>query len=201
MIGNPKSHGFSRWVTAAAVTTGALVVLAACSSSKTKTTTSGSTSTSAPAGTSTTSSSASAIPATMFSTANVPGLGTVLVDARGRTVYLLTSGDHTNVPCEDSNGCTKVWPDLPLPAGVTGATAGLGVQPSLLSTMKSSGGETYPTYGGWLMYEYTGDTGPAQGHGQRIPSFGGTWYAISPTGNPVTATAASSTTPSSATGY
>jgi hypothetical protein len=51
------------------------------------------------------------------------------------------------------------------------------------------------------MYEYTGDTGPAQGHGQRIPSFGGTWYAISPSGNPVTAAAASSTTPSSATGY
>ena len=121
----------------------------------------------------------------MFSAMNVPGVGMVLVDGRGRTVYLLTSGDHTNVPCDDSSGCTKVWPDLPLPQGTSSAVAGSGLQASLLSTMKLSDGETYPTYNGWLMYEYVGDSGPGQANGQGIQSFGGTWYAISPAGTPV----------------
>jgi len=121
----------------------------------------------------------------MFSAMNVPGVGMVLVDGRGRTVYLLTSGGHTNVPCDDASGCTKVWPDLPLPQGTSSAMAGSGLQASLLSTTKLSDGETYPTYNGWLMYEYVGDSGPGQANGQGIQSFGGTWYAISPAGTPV----------------
>jgi len=131
----------------------------------------------------------------MFSTANVAGLGTVLVDGNGRTVYLLTSGGHTNVPCDDASGCTKVWPDLPLPDGVSGAKAGSGAQTSLLGTKKLSDGETYPTYNGWLMYEFKGDSGPGQGKGQGIKSFGGTWYALTPAGDPV---GAMSTAPTSA---
>jgi predicted lipoprotein with Yx(FWY)xxD motif len=122
----------------------------------------------------------------MFSTANVSGLGTVLVDAKGKTVYVLTADGKTNVPCEDSSGCTKIWPDLPFPNGTTSAIAGTGVQSSLLSSMKLSDGETYPTYNKWLMYEYTADTGPAQGHGEGIKSFGGTWYALDAAGNLVT---------------
>jgi predicted lipoprotein with Yx(FWY)xxD motif len=121
----------------------------------------------------------------MFSAMNVQGVGMVLVDGRGRTVYLLTSGGHTNVPCDDASGCTKVWPDLPLPQGTSSAMAGSGLQASLLSTTKLSDGETYPTYNGWLMYEYVGDSGPGQANGQGIQSFGGTWYAISPAGTPV----------------
>jgi predicted lipoprotein with Yx(FWY)xxD motif len=137
----------------------------------------------------------------MFSTANVAGLGKVVVDGRGRTVYLLTSGGSKNVPCDDASGCTKVWPDLPLPDGTTAATAGAGLQGSLLSTMKLSDGETYPTYNGWLMYEYVGDSGPAQGHGQGIQSFGGTWYALSPAGMPIMATSSASTSSSAGGGY
>jgi predicted lipoprotein with Yx(FWY)xxD motif len=126
----------------------------------------------------------------MFSAADVPGLGMVVVDGRGRTVYLLMSGDHKNVACNDTSGCTKVWPDLPLPEGTSPATAASGLQASLLSTMKLGDGETYPTYNGWLMYEYVGDSGPGQAHGQSIQSFGGTWYALSPAGMPVMAAAA-----------
>jgi predicted lipoprotein with Yx(FWY)xxD motif len=129
----------------------------------------------------------------MFSTATVSGLGTVLVDGNGRTVYVLTTDGKTNVPCEDSTGCTKVWPDLPFPNGVSSAKAGTGVQASQLASMKQSDGQTYPTYNGWLMYEYTGDTGPAQGHGQGIQSFGGTWYALSTSGTPVTAAKSAAT--------
>ena len=49
--------------------------------------------------------------------------------------------------------------------------------------MKLSDGETYPTYHGWLMYEYSGDSGPGQSNGQGIKSFGGTWYALNASGD------------------
>src|ERR1700752_2165456 len=83
---------------------------------------------------STSSSSSSANPATKFSTAGISGLGNVVVDGRGRTVYILTSGDHTNVACTASSGCTKLWPTLPLPGGMSTPTAGAGVKASLLGT-------------------------------------------------------------------
>ena len=172
----------------------ALILLAACGSSSSSksagpsalgASNSSSSSSSPPSSTPSVPASASSSPGTMFSAMNVQGVGMVLVDGRGRTVYLLTSGGHTNVPCDDASGCTKVWPDLPLPQGTSSAMAGSGLQASLLSTTKLSDGETYPTYNGWLMYEYVGDSGPGQANGQGIQSFGGTWYAISPAGTPV----------------
>jgi predicted lipoprotein with Yx(FWY)xxD motif len=132
------------------------------------------------------SSGSSGKPSTSFSTANVSGVGSVLVDGSGRTVYILTADGKTNVPCDDASGCTGLWPDLPLPDGSSGAKAGSGVKASLLGTKKLSDGETYPTYHGWLMYEYSGDSGPGQSNGQGIKSFGGTWYVLNSSGNPVT---------------
>jgi predicted lipoprotein with Yx(FWY)xxD motif len=139
-----------------------------------------------PTTTTSSSSGSSSNPATQFSTASVSGLGTVLVDGKGRTVYILTSGGHTNVPCDDASGCTALWPDLPFPDGVSSAKAGSGVDASLLGSKKLSDGETYPTYNGWLVYEYSGDSGPGDSKGQGMKSFGGTWYVLDASGNPVT---------------
>jgi predicted lipoprotein with Yx(FWY)xxD motif len=144
----------------------------------------GGSTTSAP--TTTSSAGSSAKPSTSFSTAKVSGLGTVVVDGRGRTVYILTADGKTNAPCTDESGCTKLWPDLPLPDGVASAKGEMGIDASLLSTKKSSDGETYPTYHGWLMYEYAADSGPGQSNGQGIKSFGGTWYVLDASGSPVT---------------
>ena len=124
-------------------------------------------------------------PSTVFKTARINGLGTVLVDGRGRTVYILTANNRTNVPCTDTTGCTKVWPDLPLPVGVKGAKAGPGVQQRLLGTKKLSDGETYPTYRGWLLYEFSGDSGPGQASGEGVKTFGGGWYVLRPNGIPI----------------
>ena len=93
---------------------------------------------------------------------------------------------HSNLPCTDAGGCTGLWPDLALPDGSSGAKAGTGVKASLLSTKKLSDGETYPTYNGWLVYEYSGDSGPGQANGQGMASFRGTWYVLNASGNPVT---------------
>ncbi|HET8751958.1 MAG TPA: hypothetical protein VFM43_05480 [Gaiellaceae bacterium] len=158
----------------AAGAVGTAAALAGCGGGSSKPTTS----TSAPG--------SAATPATQFSVANVSGVGNVVVDGKGRTVYILTSGDHTNVPCTDASGCTKLWPDLPLSSGMSAAKAGSGLDASLLSTKKLSDGETYPTYHGWLMYEYSGDSASGQANGQGIKSFGGTWYVLNASGNPVT---------------
>jgi predicted lipoprotein with Yx(FWY)xxD motif len=129
-------------------------------------------------------SASSSNPATKFSVASVSGLGKVVVDGKGRTVYVLTSGSRKNVPCTDASGCTNLWPDLSLPDGVSSAKAGTGLDASLLGT-KMMNGETYATYNGWLLYEYSGDTGPGDGNGQGIKSFGGVWWALNASGNPV----------------
>ena len=146
-------------------------------------------------------SSAGAEPGATFSTADVPGVGTVVVDGRGHTVYVLTSAKTKNVPCTDDSGCTKVWPDLSLPDGTSAAKAGAGLQSALLGTQKV-GDETYPTYNGWLLYEYSGDSGKAQGNGQGITSYGGTWYALTVAGDPVKdASSSPSGTSSGGSGY
>jgi hypothetical protein len=51
--------------------------------------------------------------------------------------------------------------------------------------MKLGDGETYPTYNGYLVYEYVGDSGRGEANGQGIKSFGGTWYVLDASGNPV----------------
>jgi predicted lipoprotein with Yx(FWY)xxD motif len=128
----------------------------------------------------------------MFSIASVSGLGNVVVDGRGRTVYVLTKAGKKNLPCTDASGCTMYWPDLSLPDGTKSATAGQGVNASLLGTKKANG-ETYPTYHGWLLYEYSGDTAAGQGRGEGVKDFGGVWYAVNAKGNLVKTTASSST--------
>jgi len=148
--------------------------LAACGSSSTKA-----------ASTGTTASGTSDSPGASFSVAKVSGLGSAVVDGRGRTVYVLTADGKTSLPCEDSTGCTKAWPDLSLPDGVSAAKAGSGLDASLLST-KKVGDETYPTYNGWLLYEFAGDSGSGQAHGEGIKSFGGTWYALDAKGALIT---------------
>jgi predicted lipoprotein with Yx(FWY)xxD motif len=189
----PVAHRRARWLLMASLAGAMSLTLAACGSSSNKNVASSPTSA---AGSSSTSSS----PGAKFSAAKVSGLGTAVVDGRGRTVYVLTADGRTSLPCEDSTGCTKAWPDLSLPDGVHAAAAGSGLTASLLGT-KLAQGETYPTYGGWLLYEFSGDSGPAQGHGEGIKSFGGTWYALSPSGTPLMMAAAPSTTASNGTGY
>jgi predicted lipoprotein with Yx(FWY)xxD motif len=163
-----------RFVVAAGLGTAA-VVLAACGSASSSPT-----------------STSSGTAASVFSVMNVSGLGQVLVDGNERTVYVLTSGAHKNVPCASSNGCTNVWPNLPLTGSTAAPKAGNGIEASMLGTMKLSDGKTYPTYNGWLVYEYTGDSGPGQAAGQGISSYGGTWYVLGPSGNPIKATPTSS---------
>jgi predicted lipoprotein with Yx(FWY)xxD motif len=165
----------------------AALVLAACGSSST-TKTSASTSPSTPQ----TTAAASGV---TIATATVPGVGTVLVNAKdGRTLYLLTSEQGGKLTCTDANGCTTVWPDTELPKGVTAATAGMGVDASKLGTVTSADGNLYVTYAGYPLYEFSHDSSAGDAKGQGISSFGGTWWVVSAAGTPVTASATATTT-------
>jgi predicted lipoprotein with Yx(FWY)xxD motif len=139
--------------------------------------------------------------AVTISAKSVPGFGTVLVNGQGRTLYMLTSEKGGKITCTDETGCTKVWPDTELPKGVTAATAGSGIQPSLLGTVKDASGSLYVTYNGWPLYTFSGDSVPGTVKGQGITSFGGTWYVLSTSGNPVTGShPQSGTSPSAGSG-
>lgn len=191
----PLAQGAShRRLVGAALIPAALLVAAACgSSSKTTATKSTSPTTAAPA---------ASTQGVTIATADVTGVGTVLVNAKdGRTLYLLTSEQGGKLTCTDENGCTKVWPDTELPSGVSAATAGSGVQASLLGTVKSADGNLYVTYASYPLYEFAHDTAAGQANGQGITSFGGTWWAVSPSGAPVTAKATSAPATTRAGGY
>jgi predicted lipoprotein with Yx(FWY)xxD motif len=191
-----------RLLSAGALGAAAVLALAACS----KSTTAGTGSTPSPSSSATSSSpAANADAAITVATASIPGVGTVLVNGSGQTLYLLSSEQGGKLTCTDANGCTKVWPDTELPSGKTAGIAGAGVQASLLSTVKTADGKLYLTYNTFPLYTFTGDTKTGTAAGQGITSFGGTWSAITPAGAAATTSSASSSpsakTSSSGNGY
>ena len=172
---------------------GVVITVAACGASATTAAGSGS----SPAAASTGSAGAAATSTVTLSARSVPGVGTVLVNGQGQTLYLLTSEKGGKVSCTASNGCTKFWPEITLPKGTTAAKAGSGVEPSLLGSVKDASGNLEVTYNGWPVYTYVGDSGPGVAHGQGLTSFGGTWYVLNASGDAVTGHPQPASSPSS----
>jgi predicted lipoprotein with Yx(FWY)xxD motif len=108
------------------------------------------------------------------------GLGNILVDSQGRTLYLFNRDSGTMSEC--SGACAVNWP----PARATGkATVGSGANASLVSTSARPGGAKQVTYNGHPLYRFKGDTHPGDTNGEGLTAFGGSWYAVSPAGNQV----------------
>ncbi len=134
-----------------------------------------------------TSPSASAPGTVQIST--VAGVGPVLTDSSGRTLYLLSADHQTMATCLASPACAEAWPALELPARTTQPVAGQGVQTSLLSTTPTPDGGRQVTYNHWPLYTFSGDSGPGQDHGQGVHGFGGVWSAITHDGQAATTVA------------
>jgi predicted lipoprotein with Yx(FWY)xxD motif len=113
-------------------------------------------------------------------------VGTVLVNGQGQTLYMLTSEKGGKITCTQANGCTQAWPETLVTNGATRARAGSGVQASLLGMVKDASGNLEVTYNHWPLYTFSGDSGSGVAKGQGLTSFGGTWYVLSGSGNPVT---------------
>ncbi|MFM2077826.1 MAG: hypothetical protein RJA49_1716 [Actinomycetota bacterium] len=149
----------------------AVIGLAACGSDST------STATTAGAGATetTTASGGSTATAASVQTAT-SGLGTILVDAAGATVYMFQKDTATTSAC--TGGCADKWPSLSGPA-----TVGAGLDASLLTTITGANGEQQLAYNGHPLYHFAGDAKPGDTTGQKV---GGVWFVLDATGNPIT---------------
>jgi predicted lipoprotein with Yx(FWY)xxD motif len=180
------------WLLAGGLALGTAATVAACGSSSS--TAAGSPGSSAPAGAS------SAASATISAT-SVSGVGTVLVNGQGQTLYMLTSEKGGKITCTQANGCTQAWPETLVTNGATTARAGNGVQASLLGTVKDASGNLEVTYNHWPLYTFSGDSGSGVAKGQGLTSFGGTWYVLSGSGNPVTSSPSGTASSGGGNGY
>jgi len=102
-------------------------------------------------------------------TRSVPGVGTVLVDAKGFTLYDLASEAGGTITCTGS--CATNWPPVLLPAGVMAATPASGVSASKLGTITRPDGGMQVTYGGLPLYLFVGDQSAGQANGQGVAGF------------------------------
>ncbi len=157
---------------------------------------SGSTSSSTPAAAPTTTTGAATVAATL-STRTLPGVGAVLVNQQGRTLYVFAPDKATKVTC--TGGCAAVWPPLTVPAGKK-ATVSAALKSSLVSSDPDPSGGRVITYNGWPLYLYVADPNPGTDTGQGLNSSGGLWYVISPSGTVVKTTSGSSSS-SGGSGY
>jgi predicted lipoprotein with Yx(FWY)xxD motif len=133
---------------------------------------------------------------TTVGTRQIKGLGAVLVDSQGRTLYAFAPDRHQRVTCTGS--CASVW--HPLTTAAQKPTATGAATPSLLGSDMSPSGGHVVTYAGWPLYTYVGDTGPGQANGQGLNANGGLWYAVSPSGSVVHSTMSGGSTGSTTTG-
>jgi predicted lipoprotein with Yx(FWY)xxD motif len=103
-------------------------------------------------------------------------LGRVLVDGRGRTLYLFEKDRKGVSACGPA--CVKFWPPL-----VSRATprAGKGVHKSLLGLTR----RRQVTYAGHPLYTFVGDKARGQTSGEGLTDFGAEWYAVGASGRSV----------------
>jgi predicted lipoprotein with Yx(FWY)xxD motif len=104
-------------------------------------------------------------------------IGRILVDARGRTLYLFTNDADGQSRC--TGGCPRVWP----PALLTGPLRlGPGLRASKVTTLVRRDGGRQLVYNGHPLYSLTADTAPGQVSGQ---GFQGAWFVVSPSGRAI----------------
>ena len=108
------------------------------------------------------------------------GLGRIIVDARGHTLYLFEPDRRGHSAC--SATCAVYWPPL-LTHGKP--MAGGGAKQSLLGTIRRSNGARQVTYAGHPVYRYIGDAKRGQTKGQGLQEFGGGWDALTPAGKKI----------------
>jgi predicted lipoprotein with Yx(FWY)xxD motif len=127
-----------------------------------------------------------------IATANISSVGTVLVNAQGRTLYYLMTDNHSQPTCTGS--CAQTWPPMIVKGSVP--AAGSGVTGPLGTVANPDGGKQL-TYMAWPLYTYSGDSAAGQANGQGS---GGVWFAMTASG-PSPSGSGGGASPSSGGGY
>ncbi|MFG1910484.1 hypothetical protein [Kribbella sp. NPDC048928] len=117
-------------------------------------------------------------PAVKLATADVSGLGKVVVDGNGRTVYVFDKDTAGKSNC--AGDCLAKWP--PVAAG-DGAPQLEGIDASLVSTVTRSDGTKQLAINGLPLYLFASDSQAGQATGQAV---GGIWWAVGADGKKIT---------------
>jgi predicted lipoprotein with Yx(FWY)xxD motif len=116
---------------------------------------------------------------TAVMTRKIKGLGVVLVNAKGRTLYTFAPDQRRHVTC--TGQCAHYWPPLKWKSA-SKPKAGGSAQTKLLGVDRDPAGGRVVTYDKWPLYTYLGDGAAGQANGQNTNQSGGKWYVISPGG-------------------
>jgi predicted lipoprotein with Yx(FWY)xxD motif len=117
------------------------------------------------------------------------GIGQILVDSQGRSLYLFKADQGTKSAC--TGACAGAWPPL-LVKGKP--TLGSGINASLVGTATRPEGTTQLTYNGHPLYLFVKDMKAGETNGQGVSAFGAAWFALNAAGNQVSAQPSSSST-------
>jgi predicted lipoprotein with Yx(FWY)xxD motif len=115
---------------------------------------------------------------------SLPGIGTVLVDRSGRTIYSPQQEADGQILCTGS--CLSFWFPVPVTQG-TQLRGSAGIT-GVLGTIHAADGLTQLTYDGKPLYTFRLDLAPGQARGNDYTDhFGGaafTWHAVTVSGSP-----------------
>jgi predicted lipoprotein with Yx(FWY)xxD motif len=112
------------------------------------------------------SSSASDAKSAVVASAKKAKVGSVIVDAQGRTLYRFTAEAQGVPVC--TGECVGTWP----PALASSAT---GLPEHVATVKRPDGGKLQLTYDGHPLYRYAGDQTQADANGEGV---GGQWYVV-----------------------
>lgn len=105
------------------------------------------------------------------------GVGKVLVDSNGLTLYYFQKDQNGESTCYGP--CEAGWP----PLTTEGAPqAGEGAMASKLGTTKRKDGTIQVTYNSWPLYTFVEDKKPGEDNGTDSKAFGASWYPLHPNG-------------------
>jgi len=149
------------------------LLVAACSSSGASTAPSAAAPTEAPPAASEAPSAAAADATIALADTS---LGSVIVAADGKTLYLFTPDEGGTPTCYDD--CATAWPPL-LVDDATAAAAGEGLDASKLTTVERTDGGLQVVYNGWPLYFFASDTAAGDVTGQGV---GEKWFVVGPDG-------------------
>lgn len=133
--------------------------------------------TSAPAGAPATSAPADGV-APVVQLADT-GLGRILTDSAGMTLYLFTPDGAGAPTCV--GGCAQAWPPV-LVDDVAELLAAEGIDASTLSTVEHPDGGQQLKIGTWPLYTFSGDAAPGDTTGQGS---GGKWFVVGADGTSI----------------
>lgn len=113
-----------------------------------------------------------AVPVSLGSAA---GVGKVLVDSNGMTLYYFEKDQKGSGKSKCEGACAASWPPLTT-SGEPEAMSG--VNSAMLGTIKRTDGTTQVTYAGWPLYTFVEDKKPGEDNGTDVKAFGASWYPL-----------------------